>query len=87
MGQPARPSAYSADSPNKNGDTLFGSYSGVAPDEGEDKPYVMIGTNVEYAMYVHEGTERMAPNRFLKKAIDENKAELLEIVAKVLRNV
>ena len=87
VGQPARPSAYSADSPNKNGDTLFGSYSGVAPDEGEDKPYVMIGTNVEYAMYVHEGTERMAPNRFLKKAIDENKAELLEIVAKVLRNV
>lgn len=64
-----------------------GQYSGVAPDEGEDKPYVMIGTNVEYAIYVHEGTERMAPNRFLKKSIDENKAELLEIVAKVLRKI
>lgn len=87
VGQSARPPAYSSDSPNKNGDMLFGSYSGVAPDEGEDKPYVMIGTNVEYAMYVHEGTARMKANRFLKKAMDGNKAELLQIVAKELRKI
>ena len=87
VGQPARPPAYAADNPNENGDTLYGFYSGVAPDEGEDKPYVMIGTNVEYAVYVHEGTSRMKPNRFLKKAMDENKAELLQIVAKELRKL
>ena len=47
----------------------------------------MVGTNVEYAMYVHEGTSRMKANRFIKKAMEENKNELLEIVAKELRNV
>lgn len=64
-----------------------GFYTGIAPDEGKDKPYVMIGTNVEYALYVHEGTSRMKANRFLKKAIDENQAELIRIVAKELRNI
>lgn len=29
---------------------------------------VYIGTNVEYAIYVHEGTSKMAPNRFLRNA-------------------
>ena len=29
----------------------------------------------------------MKPNRFLKKAIEENKDELLEIIAKGLRNI
>lgn len=87
VGKSAVPSTYSADGPDKDGVVHEGSYSGVAPDEGEDKPYVMIGTNVEYAMYVHEGTSRMKANRFIKKAIEENKEELLQIVAKELRNV
>ena len=69
------------------GEVGVGFYAGTAPDEGADKPYVMIGTNVEYAMYVHEGTARMEPNRFLKKAIEENKSELLRIVAKELRKI
>lgn len=87
VGRSAIPSEYSADGPDREGNVRTGSYSGVAPDEGEDKPYMMIGTNVEYALYVHEGTSKMDPNRFLKKAIDENKGELLEIVAKGLRNI
>ena len=87
VGKSAIPSTYSADSPDKDGVVHEGSYSGIAPDEGEDKPYVMIGTNVEYALYVHEGTSRMKANRFLKKAIDENKSELLEIVAKELKKI
>ena len=87
VGRAAEPSAYSADGPDKDGNVRTGSYSGTAPDEGFDKPYVMIGTNVEYAMYVHEGTSRMEANRFLKKAIDENKSELLEIVAKELQKL
>ncbi len=40
----------------------------VAPDEKA----VYIGTNVEYAVYVHEGTSRMDPNRFLKNAVEKN---------------
>ena len=87
VGKSAIPSTYSADGPDKDGIVREGSYSGTAPDEGEDKPYVMVGTNVEYAMYVHEGTSRMKANRFIKKAMEENKNELLEIVAKELRNV
>lgn len=87
VGKSAIPSTYSADSPDKDGVVHEGSYSGIAPDEGEDKPYVMIGTNVEYALYVHEGTSRMKANRFLKKAIDENKSELREIVAKELQKL
>lgn len=31
-----------------------------------------VGTNVEYCPYVHEGTSRMAPNRFLKNAFERN---------------
>lgn len=50
VGKSAIPSTYSADSPDKDGVVHEGSYSGIAPDEGEDKPYVMIGTNVEYAV-------------------------------------
>ena len=87
VGRSAKPSTYSADGPDKDGNIRTGSYSGTAPDEGEDKPYVMIGTNVEYALYVHEGTNKMKANRFLKKAVEENKGELLEIVAEGLRNI
>lgn len=43
-----------------------------------------IGTNVEYAGYVHEGTGRMTPNRFLKNAIDRNKAEYKAIIESFL---
>lgn len=87
VGRSAVPSVYSADGPDREGNIREGSYSGTAPDEGDDKPYMMIGTNVEYALYVHEGTSLMKANRFLKKAIDENKDELLEIIAKGLRNI
>lgn len=62
-----------------------GTYSGTAPDDPEGQKAVYIGTNVEYAYYVHEGTDRMAPNRFLKKALENNKAELEKIIGDVLR--
>lgn len=39
---------------------------------------VYIGTNVEYAAYVHEGTQRMKPNRFLKKAVQRNASQIRE---------
>lgn len=87
VGKSAIPQTYSADGPDKDGVVRTGSYSGIAPDEGNDKPYVMIGTNVEYALYVHEGTSRMKANRFIKKAVDENREELIEIIAKGLRKI
>lgn len=33
---------------------------------------VHIGTNTEYAEYVHEGTRKMAANRFLRNALQNN---------------
>lgn len=37
----------------------------------EDKA-VHVGTNVEYGIYVHEGTRKMAANRFLRNALQNN---------------
>lgn len=62
-----------------------GEYTGTAPDDPEGQKAVYIGTNVEYALYVHEGTDKMAPNRFLKNALNKNKGELEKIISDVLR--
>ena len=35
----------------------------------EDGRSVLIGTNVEYAVYVHEGTKHSDPNMFLRNAV------------------
>ena len=88
-GKPAAISEYQASNESKyNGKTPEpGGYSGTAPDEGTGKEAVYIGTNVEYAAYVHEGTDRMAPNRFLKNAIERNKSEFEQIISQVLRNL
>lgn len=48
---------------------------------GDSVRTVFIGTNVEYAIYVHEGTYKMAPNRFLKNAV-QNHAEEYKAIAK-----
>lgn len=65
-----------------------GFYAGNAPDPDDPAhPFVLIGTNVEYAGYVHEGTDRMAANRFLKNALENNKAELEKIISTVLRKL
>lgn len=39
-----------------------------------------IGTNVEYGIYVHEGTVKMKPNRFLKNAVQKNKDEYVAMI-------
>ena len=56
----------------ESGEIKSGSYEGTAPDE---KGKVYIGTNVEYAPYVHEGTDRMAPNKFIKNAVEKNREQ------------
>ena len=35
-------------------------------------PQVTVGTNVEYGIYVHEGTSRMKANPFLKNGFERN---------------
>ena len=35
-----------------------------------------VGTNVEYGIYVHEGTMYMAANRFLKNAFERNESQI-----------
>lgn len=62
-----------------------GTYSGTAPNDPDNKKAVYIGTNVEYAYWVHEGNDRMAANHFLKKALENNKAELEKIIGDELR--
>lgn len=82
-------SSYSADRPSKySGKTPdSGSYSGTAPADSGKTRSVYVGTNVEYAIYVHEGTDRMKANRFLKNAIMDNRDEFLDIIKKTLKNV
>lgn len=61
-----------------------GFYSGSAPMGAPWKQYVYIGTNVEYAQWVHNGTRRMAPNRFILNAVNNNKDKLQSIAKDVL---
>ena len=56
----------------------FGSYGGSAPKTSE--PSVFVGTNVEYATYVHDGTQRMAANRFLRNAVTKHASVYQNII-------
>ena len=94
-GKPAAISSYSADRPSKYNENdvwsilqaaRTGSYSGTAPADTEKTRSVYVGTNVEYAIYVHEETKRMAPNHFLKNAISKNRGELSEIMKRILQS-
>lgn len=38
-----------------------------------------VGSNVEYAPYVHEGTSKMAARPFLMNAIEKNKNKIAEL--------
>lgn len=83
-GRPAAIGGYSADAPKK-GRKNSGSYAGTAPaPDNPEQPFVLVGSNVEYVLFVHEGTSHMAPNRFLKNAMMNNRLELEKIIKKVL---
>lgn len=56
----------------------------IAHTHDTDKAY--IGTNVEYAPYVHFGTVKMAANEFLKNAVMENAQEYKQILQMYLSN-
>jgi len=84
-GKPAAVSTYSADKPKEDGKTETGHYFGKAPDDPVTKKAVYIGTNVKYAIYVHNGTRKMKANRFLKNAIVKNKDTLKAIFETYLK--
>ena len=97
-GKPAAISSYSADRPSKymNEGSVWsilqaarpssGSYSGTAPADTDKTRSVYVGTNVEYAIYVHEGTKHMTANHFLKNGISKNRKALSEIMKRTLQN-
>lgn len=100
--------SYSADRESKymNEDSVWsilqearpksGSYAGTMPKEPEGRRSVYVGTNVEYAIYIHEGasngllkklfgkTDRLEPNHFLKNAVENNKGEIAGIIRQEL---
>lgn len=47
---------------------------------------VDIGTNVSYAGYVHDGTSKMAPNRFLVNAAENDREDITAIMERALSN-
>lgn len=47
---------------------------------------VIIGSNVEYAEYVHNGTSRMAGRPFLREGIDQKREEIEAIIRSVMED-
>lgn len=60
--------------------------SDAVPETPKDDHYVYVGTNVEYASYVHYGTKNMEPNRFLQNAIQKNLETYRQIAEKFLKS-
>lgn len=83
-GQEAHIQTYHADKPSEFGAYKIGRYMGVQPKE--EKPAVYIGTNVEYAPYVHEGSYTVQPpNRFLKNAAVQHEDEYKRMLEAFLK--
>ena len=68
------------------GSVQMGFYGGTMPSDGNEERTVYIGTNVEYAEHVHEGTTRMTPNHFLKNALSRHVDEYKRILESYLFN-
>lgn len=60
----------------KSGDKLSGK---------ADKNSVIVGSNVEYAEPVHNGTSKMAARPFLREGIDRTKDKMQEQVEKIFK--
>ena len=61
---------------SKSGDELSGK---------AQKESVIVGSNVEYAVYVHDGTSKMSGRPFLRVGIDNKRNEMKEIVEGILK--
>ena len=60
-------------------------YSGTAPKK--DEPCVYIGSNVEYAPWIENGTSRMKERPFLRPAVEDFADEYKEIVERNLGKI
>lgn len=78
-GEPAAISTYKANRGGKSG-----TYSGTAPDEGDEGVY--IGTNVDYGPDVELGTAKQAAQPFLKPAATDYKQTYRSIMEGELKN-
>lgn len=58
----------------------------ISNDINEAELYAYIGTNVEYAKYVEEGTSRTAAQPFLKPAVERHVDEYRAIFEEYLTN-
>lgn len=85
-GEAAAISSYKADRPDASGKIPSGTYSGTAPNDPPNQQAVYVGTNVDYMIYVHEGTQRMTANRFLKNAVERNKDQIEKYIKDGLKN-
>ena len=88
-GESVSKSSYSADSiPARHGGKpkkQSGTYGGTLPEDDDAKVTLYIGTNVEYAKYVHEGTMRLRPaNRFIRNAMQNGQGEAIAIIKETL---
>lgn len=80
-------SSYHGDNPSQHSNAQVipsGSYSDKAPDDTKLHKAVYVGTNVEYAEYVHEGTRSMLPNRFITNAVQGHQVEFKDIMRDAL---
>lgn len=50
-----------------------------------EKNTVVVGSNVEYAEYVHNGTSRMEGRPFLREGIDKTKDQMQEQAEKIFK--
>lgn len=87
-GESVSASYYHGDNPSRYSGAQsvpIGYYTGKAP-EAEDKQHnaVYVGTNVEYAAYVHEGTRSMLPNRFITNAVQGDQVVFKNIMRDAL---
>ena len=81
--------SYHGDNPSRHNQVEavpIGRYSGTAPNDPVNERAVYIGTNVQYAPYVHEGVQqRMEPNRFLRNAVERNQAQVKDYIERELK--
>lgn len=73
-------STYSDDAGQQSG-----TYGGELDEDDDGKVTAYVGTNVEYAGYVHDGTSKMTANRFLRNALDNNKDRYQKMIASLLK--
>lgn len=58
----------------------------ITHEVNQNEASVIVGTNVEYAIYVHEGTRRMTPNRFLRNAVERNEDQIEKKIKDTLKH-